>query len=510
MMVPAAILLPICADRFSRRTDEQQAGVGAALGELGVLGEEAVARMDRVGADPPRGREDRSISRYDSSWARAPIRTASSASLHAARAHRHRSTPRRSRRHAPQRAEDPPRDLATIATRVLRIWRCSINEPSSRSARARRIRRASLTVARYPLFANGKRTTDKGQRTVRSATSSTSTSGTRRSARRLRSRWMCTADNAMPSTVRVSRGSMMPSSHRRAVAKKSDRLSVSICSSTICRIAASAVLVERLPGTLGGLARARSTARRRVAWGPITAMRWFGHVNTKRGSYARPTCRSCRRRSYAPTMTVRCGTVEFETALIILAPSLMMPPLLVAAADHEAGDVLQEDERRVGLVAELDELRALLRRFGEEDAVVGEDADRVAVDVRLAADQGRAVGRLELVEARAVDDAGDDLASRRTACGCRSTRGPAALRVVERLLDRHALRPGPSLRQLRCATISRPMRIASRSSSREVVGDARDAACISAPPSSSSSMSSPIAIFTSGGPPRNTLRRSSP
>src|SRR4029453_13700465 len=57
------------------------------------------------------------------------------------------------------------------------------------------------------------------------------------------------------------------------------------------------------------------------------------------------------------------------------------PALLVSAADHEAGDVLQEDDRRVGLVAELDELRPLLRRLGEEHAVVGEEADRIAVDV---------------------------------------------------------------------------------------------------------------------------------
>ena len=61
--------------------------------------------------------------------------------------------------------------------------------------------------------------------------------------------------------------------------------------------------------------------------------------------------------------------------------------LLVALADHEAGDVLQEQERHVDLVAELDELRALLRRLGEQDAVVGEDADRVAVQVRPAGDQ---------------------------------------------------------------------------------------------------------------------------
>src|SRR4051812_30377975 len=52
---------------------------------------------------------------------------------------------------------------------------------------------------------------------------------------------------------------------------------------------------------------------------------------------------------------------------------------LVVAADHEAGDVLEEDERDLALVAELDEVRALERGLAEEDPVVGEDADRVAV-----------------------------------------------------------------------------------------------------------------------------------
>ena len=76
-------------------------------------------------------------------------------------------------------------------------------------------------------------------------------------------------------------------------------------------------------------------------------------------------------------MIVRCGTVQLVTALIILAPSLMIPPLLVLLADHVAGDVLQEDQRRVDLVGELDELRGLLRLLGEQHAaVVGEDADR--------------------------------------------------------------------------------------------------------------------------------------
>ena len=49
-------------------------------------------------------------------------------------------------------------------------------------------------------------------------------------------------------------------------------------------------------------------------------------------------------------------------------------------------------------------------RLAEEDAVVRQDPDRVALDPREAADERLAVERLELVEARAVDDPGDQLA----------------------------------------------------------------------------------------------------
>ncbi len=50
------------------------------------------------------------------------------------------------------------------------------------------------------------------------------------------------------------------------------------------------------------------------------------------------------------------------------------------------------------------------RRFREQDAVVGDDPDGIAEDMGEAADQRRAVKLLELVELRAVHDAGDHLA----------------------------------------------------------------------------------------------------
>src|SRR3990167_7635466 len=83
---------------------------------------------------------------------------------------------------------------------------------------------------------------------------------------------------------------------------------------------------------------------------------------------------------------------------------------LILRADHEAGDVLQEDERDAALVRKLDEVGGLLGTLGEEDAVIGEDGDRHAVEPREAADKGFAIELLELVEVRTVHEAGDDFA----------------------------------------------------------------------------------------------------
>src|SRR5690606_9867071 len=93
-----------------------------------------------------------------------------------------------------------------------------------------------------------------------------------------------------------------------------------------------------------------------------------------------------------------------------LRPVLGDAGVLVLAAHHEAGDVLQEHQRDAALVAQLDEMRALERALAEQDAVVGDDAHRAAVHVGEAGDQGLAVARLELAQLAAVDDARDHLA----------------------------------------------------------------------------------------------------
>src|SRR5882672_9391986 len=64
---------------------------------------------------------------------------------------------------------------------------------------------------------------------------------------------------------------------------------------------------------------------------------------------------------------------------------------LVFFPDHEAGDVLQEHERDVPLAAQLDEVRALQRRLGEQDPVVRDDAYRIAPDARKPRHQRYAV-----------------------------------------------------------------------------------------------------------------------
>ena len=74
-------------------------------------------------------------------------------------------------------------------------------------------------------------------------------------------------------------------------------------------------------------------------------------------------------------------------------------------ADHEARDVLQEQQRHAAAVAELDEVRGFQRGLGEQHAVVREDADGLTPELSERADERRAVTSFEFVEVRAVDDA---------------------------------------------------------------------------------------------------------
>jgi hypothetical protein len=108
--------------------------------------------------------------------------------------------------------------------------------------------------------------------------------------------------------------------------------------------------------------------------------------------------------------TVSLGTCAVATAVTIFAPSRAMPAFSTFLPTMKPVMFCRKRSGTRPLAAELDEVRALLRRLAEQDAVVGDDADRHAVEAREAGDERRPVARLELVEARAVDDARDHLA----------------------------------------------------------------------------------------------------
>ena len=113
-------------------------------------------------------------------------------------------------------------------------------------------------------------------------------------------------------------------------------------------------------------------------------------------------------------------------------------------ADHVAGGVLQVDDRRALLAAELDELRGLDRALGGDRPVVADEGHRLALDLGPAADRLLVVEALELEEVRAVDQAGDHLAHV-VGILVRGRHDAAQLvDVVERLLER----PGALRRQL--------------------------------------------------------------
>src|SRR5262249_7751318 len=81
--------------------------------------------------------------------------------------------------------------------------------------------------------------------------------------------------------------------------------------------------------------------------------------------------------------------------------------LFITAPDHKAGDVLQEQQRNVLLVAEGNELRAFFGGFGNQHAVIAQNADQKSVDARPAGYQCRAIVRLKLLELRSIDKTSD-------------------------------------------------------------------------------------------------------
>ncbi len=118
-----------------------------------------------------------------------------------------------------------------------------------------------------------------------------------------------------------------------------------------------------------------------------------------------------------------------------LGPVLGDAAGLIFAADHEAGDVLQEHQGNLALAGQFDEVGALERAFRKQHPVIGQDGHWLAPDAGEAADQGGPIERLELVETGAVDDAGDHLAHVIGRAHIGGHDPIELLRVIERRLD---------------------------------------------------------------------------
>ena len=110
-------------------------------------------------------------------------------------------------------------------------------------------------------------------------------------------------------------------------------------------------------------------------------------------------------------ITVNFATAGTRDGSDELGPVLGDAPGFVLVPDHETSDVLQKDNGYLALSTQLDELGTFQRRFTEENPVVGDYPDPVAVDPRESADEGRAVESFELGERRAVDYPANHLAT---------------------------------------------------------------------------------------------------
>jgi hypothetical protein len=183
---------------------------------------------------------------------------------------------------------------------------------------------------------------------------------------------------------RVSRGSMMPSSHSRAVANSAV--------DSASKAAAQAFAHGRQRGFVGRLAGA-------FEFGAADDLHHLGRLRrTHHGGARRGPGEDEARVEAAPAHAVVAGAegaaehhgelghARIGHGLDHLGAVLDGAGALRRRADHVAGGVLQEDQRRAALVAELDELRGLGRAGGLDRAVVAEDADGVAVQAGMAAD----------------------------------------------------------------------------------------------------------------------------
>jgi hypothetical protein len=97
-------------------------------------------------------------------------------------------------------------------------------------------------------------------------------------------------------------------------------------------------------------------------------------------------------------LTIRNGIDELST----LANDALG---FVLAADDEARDILEEEDRHGLAVAQLNEVSALTGRVREKDAIISQDAYGIAIDFGPACDERTTPERFEFQEAGIVHDA---------------------------------------------------------------------------------------------------------
>jgi hypothetical protein len=180
---------------------------------------------------------------------------------------------------------------------------------------------------------------------------------------------------------------------------------------------------------------------------------------------------------------------------------------LVFAADHEAARCSAGTAAESCAAGQFDEMGALERALAEQHAVVGQDGDRHSPRCGRSRRPGSLPYRgLELVELRAVDQPGDDLAH---VIGGADVVGDDAVQFLG------VIGGGAGFAHVASRRTSRGRRRMSTMVAHdgqrvfvilgEMIDDAGLAACRSPPPRSSALMTSPVAAFTSGGPARKMV-----
>ena len=94
---------------------------------------------------------------------------------------------------------------------------------------------------------------------------------------------------------------------------------------------------------------------------------------------------------------IRYGADQFST---VLGDALLLKLL----ADHEARDVLKEDERNLALTAKLDKVSSFKGTLREKNTIIGYDANWMPIKMTEASDERIAVVLLKLMESAPIED----------------------------------------------------------------------------------------------------------